>query len=172
MCSNDILRANEKERDRGQNRKKERKPVSVCSSRTVRSIRSHARFFFFPPLCSPSSRNPGLPSFKLVSHSETQYQSRYEAEKHRIVFPQTIVSTAFICVMVSNGVSRPICEPPVCCLSIRLKITELPPPPNKRQSLGSICQSTHASKLLSVRVALMTLSLVTIQYRYLRFGYM
>lgn len=151
--------------------KKERKPVSVCSSRTVRSIRSHAPFFS-PPLCSPSSRNPGLPSFKLVSHSEAQYQSRYEAEKHRIVFPQTIVSTAFICVMVSNGVSRPICEPPVCCLSIRLKITELPPPPNIRQSLGSICQSTHASKLLSVRVALMTLSLVTIQYQYLRFGYM
>lgn len=153
----------------------QKKRKKTCQCLLIQNCPKHSftrSLFLFPPLCSPSSRNPGLPSFKLVSHSEAQYQSRYEAEKHRIVFPQTIVSTAFICVMVSNGVSRPICEPPVCCLSIRLKITELPPPPNKRQSLGSICQSTHASKLLSVRVALMTLSLVTIQYRYLRFGYM
>lgn len=44
-------------------------------------------------------------------------------EKHRIVFPQTIVSTAVICVMLSTGVSRPIslwaAFLPACCLSIR-----------------------------------------------------
>ena len=46
-------------------------------------------------------------------------------EKHGIVFPQTIVSTAVICVIPSTGVSRPISlwatSLPACCLSIRLR---------------------------------------------------
>lgn len=116
-----------RKRETGARTEKKKENLSVSAHPELSEAFVHTLPFFSPPLCSPSSRNPGLPSFKLVSHSEAQYQSRYEAEKHRIVSPQTIVSTAFICVMVSNGVSRPICEPPVCCFSIRLKITELSP---------------------------------------------
>ena len=106
----------------------EREAVSVSAHPELSEVFIHTLPPSVFPLCSPSSRDGVLPSFDLVSHSETQYRVDMKRnEKHGIVFPQTVVSAEVICVMLSTALSRPVslcaCLPaclPACRLSISL----------------------------------------------------
>ena len=102
------MKGNENERNRDQDRQKEQiEAVNVSAHPEQFDIFVHTLSPSFCPLHSPSSRDRGFPSFNLVSHSKVQYQRRYvdRKEKHQSVFSHTILSTAVISVMLSNGVS-------------------------------------------------------------------
>lgn len=107
---------------------KKREKLSVSPLIQICPKHSFTHYLSLFPLCSASSRDRGLLSFDLVSHSETQYQTRYEQKwetRDCLSTDNSTMSTAVICVMLSTGVSRPIslwaASLPACCLSIRPK---------------------------------------------------
>lgn len=111
MSSNDILRGTERDRGQDGDKERERSCQHLCSSRTVRGVRSHAPSLPFLFLFA----RPPPPKKPVFHHSAWFHTPRpnirvdmNRKEKHGIVFPRTIVSTVVICVMLSSGVSRPL----------------------------------------------------------------
>lgn len=108
------------------NKNKEREAVSVSAHPELFEVLIHMLPPSLFPLCSASSRDHGLPSFNLVSHSETQYQSRYEQkwETQDCLSTDNCVHCGYLCHAnnwCSIAISFWVACLSACCLSIRPK---------------------------------------------------